>query len=616
MLESRPSGAIKDRPLTRQIEQYLLVGILVLGCLLRLGHLWAIWDTAFLKTPLFLVGANSDQYAFWQWAHTILAGDLLGRNTYHPFNSWMKAIAPLETWYRWWGGKQIFQQAPFYPYWVAGLRALSWNSLRFVILVQLLVGALQPLIMFWLAKRLFDARAGLVAAALTAFYGPFIFHQGTLLRDWLPPILEPLALVALLRARETGRGAHWLVAGGILGTALLTKEGVLLFVPLALLWLFLEYRPSVRQAGASAATLLLGFLLALSPLMIRNGIVGAPLFAISNRAAEGFIIGNAADAVGTFIPKTLGKILARSNGRLLPTIQETLGTYHGDWAGFVDQQVFKFRGLVDPFEVPNNVSFSYGLEISPALWFTLRYGIIFPLGVAGFVLSLRTWRRHRLLWLYGLSTVGGLMAANILARYRLALVPVLVVYGAAGVVSVFEMVRSRRTAKIKLYLLLVAGVAVAQHVLVPSRLLQDAPDHSIHSFDYLVSADIYASEGRLDRAVAEMERLQEKAGERPSLASIVADARFLEGNYRAQWAEHLIKEGKWEEARRQAELAEAAYKHLNLSAPNSVLGGLYLALGEPARARGFYERFLALGPDGSKADEVRRILSRLDDSPK
>ncbi len=156
-----------------------------------------------MKFPL--VWDQSDQYAFWQWAQTILAGDLLGRNTYHPYFDGMQEIAPLETWYRWWGGKEIFQHPPLYPYAVAAILAVSGNSMAAVLLAQLLLGALQPLVLFGLGRRLFDGQVGLVAAALTAFYGPFIFYQGVLLRDWLPPLLEPVALLALLRAHDSHR---------------------------------------------------------------------------------------------------------------------------------------------------------------------------------------------------------------------------------------------------------------------------------------------------------------------------------------------------------------------------------------------------------------------------
>lgn len=611
-----PGGDFLDRLASTRMTTLVLVGILVLGCAVRLVHFWAISRTAFLQITF--VSTNSDLYATWHWARVILAGDWLGRDTYHPYFAWMKEMAPLETWYHWWGGKEIFHQAPLYPYWVAGLLAVSNKSIGFVILSQLLVGALQPLVMFCLARRAFDDRVGLVAAALAAFYGPFIFHQGTLLRDWIPPLLEPITLLALLRARASGLARDGLLGGVLIGLATLTKENALLLLPMAILWLVFEYRKAPGRAGASAAVLLVGFLIALSPLLLRNSLVGAPLFALSNRAAEGIIEGNAADTfpVSLHHPLSMPRILERSNGRLGAVVRETLATYQGDWLGFVKMQLLKLRGLADPLEVPNNVGFPYGLEISPILRPTLRYGVILPLGVAGFLLSLGAWRRHLLLALYGLFTVGGMMIAIILARYRLVVVPVLIVYGAAGLVWLFEALRKRETAKTMTFLGLLVGLAVVQHLLLPFWHLRDIPYYTLHHSDYFFAAQIYASEARPDRAVAELERLQARVRQRPGFARVAYETTLYEGNYRAQWAGQLIEKGEIEKARQQAELAQEAFaQHLTLSDPYFTLGNLYLKLGEPVKARAFFERFLEREPAGPRAETVRHILERPKEPP-
>jgi 4-amino-4-deoxy-L-arabinose transferase-like glycosyltransferase len=553
-------------------------------------------------------------YANWQWALRILAGDWLGRDTYHPYFEWMKAIAPLETWYRWWGGKEIFQQAPLYPYWVAGLMALSSRSLSFVILVQLMVGALQPLVMFALARRLFDERVGLVAAALTALYGPFIFYEGVLLRDWLPPVLEPLALLALLNAWGSGRSRDWLLAGGTLGAALLTKETVLLFLLLVGVWLLWETWPPHRQIGRAGAWILVGLLLSLSPLLLRNVVVGAPVFALSNRAAQSFIAGNAIDSSPTWGKWGLSSrrgILERSDGKLPAVIQETLRMYQGDYGLFLRKQALKLRGLIDPYEAPNNESYYYGLDISPVLRFTLRYGFIFPLGIAGLLLSLPTWRGQRLLYLYMLAALGGLLFSVTLGRYRLVLVPGLTLYAAAFLVWLSHTVSDKQVLRALGGLGAVVGVALAQQLWLPLA----KPEQYVRPHEYLLSAQVYASEGRLDRSVAELDRLRERAEQLPDFANLVDTAALPEGDYRAQWAKQLLEEGRRAEAQQQVKLAEAAYaRRPDLSYPCYNLALLYLKLNEPAKARPFLERFLELDPQGPQAGRVRRLLVELKDA--
>src|SRR5262249_39246530 len=293
-----------------------------------------IEDTAFPDLPLLL--NQTDLFSNVEWPRTILGGDWLGRSTYHPYFNWMRERGTAEAWYRWWGGQMILQQAPLYPYWVAGWSAILGESLRWVRLVQLVLGALDSLVICWLARRLCDVRVGLLAAAMTALYGPFIFHQGALLRDWLPPILEPLALLAIVRARDTDRLRDWLLAGGALGVALLAKETLLLFLPLLALWLFVQYGYAWRNACLAGAALILGLTVMLSPVFIRNAMVGAPLLALSNRAAEGFIEGNAPDSqsVGFNVPDSLPGILERANGHFTAVVYETLRLYKGDWIAY------------------------------------------------------------------------------------------------------------------------------------------------------------------------------------------------------------------------------------------------------------------------------------------
>ncbi len=594
--------------------KWLLVTILALGLLARLLHFWVISGTAYPR-----IGDElpfTDMYVNLHWARTILAGDWLGRETYHPYFHWMKQIAPLETWYRWWGGKEIFQQAPLYPYLLAGLLALCKASVTWVLFFQLLIGALQPLVLYWLAASLFGARVGLVAAVLTALYGPFIFHQGVHLRDWLPPLLEPLALFALLRANATNRGGAWGMAGAALGLALLTKETVLLFLPFVGLWLLWENWPDWRRSIRPGALLLGGFLLCLSPLLLRNALVGAPVFALSNRAAESIIEGNAADGspVGLDWPRSMQGILERSGGRLGAVVLETLGTYQGDWIRFLRLLPRKVSGLVDPFEVPNNVSFYYGLELSPVLRLTLGYGLVFPLGLVGFLMSLNTWRRHFLAILYGLTVVGSLMVAPVIARYRLTLVPVLILYAAVMLIRSADAARERNARATLGIVGLVLAACFVQRVLLP--LPQEGKNvRMLNPLEYLGSEQVYVKDKEYDRAAAQAALLLEKARRIPDYAGRVP---LYEADYRVLRAQHLIEQGANTEANHELALAVAAYARLRETTASYLyynIALLYFKLGEEAQAERYLRLFLEQDPDDPKADEARWLLLRLKGSP-
>ena len=65
-----------------------------------------------------------------RWASAILAGDLLSRDTPHQETVEMQHIAPIESWYQWWGGRQVLHWAPLYPYTLAGMRAVAHTRSR------------------------------------------------------------------------------------------------------------------------------------------------------------------------------------------------------------------------------------------------------------------------------------------------------------------------------------------------------------------------------------------------------------------------------------------------------------------------------------------------------
>jgi hypothetical protein len=591
---------------------WLIAAALSVALGTRLWHFAAISGTAFPELPT--VSQESDMFVNVEWARRIKSGDWLGRDAYHPYFDWMRDVGPLESWHRWWGGKEVFQQAPLYPYWIAAVWSLIGESFQGILFVQLLLGVLQVFLVYKLSERAFGFKAGVVAGGLCAAYGPLIFHQGLLLRDGLTALLDPLTLWLLLRAKNSRTMKAFGAAGLGAGAATLAKETFALFLPLCLFWIWIESHPPRIRAWRPLTAFLAGCFIALSPLIARNILVGAPIASLSNRTAEALTVGNAADGfpIGMYVPPSTKAILETSDGKLWALGREILATYRGDWNRLIGHVALKARGLVDPFEVADNASFNYGREISPALRWSLTWGLLFPFGVTGVVWAFGRWREQSLLALYVFFQVAGILGTVVIGRYRLPLAIAFFACGSFGLLQLFGALRRRHWAPVATYGSLVLGLVIVQHAWAPIPEVRKNHRWAIDSAEHACLATAYAEQGRPDRAVPELERLRMKALRDTAFAAVIEVVDPLLADYRVLWADELLKQGKPAAARVQADLASAVYAaHPEGEGSYYEIGRVYSALGDTSQAAHYLERFLVANPDDGKAGEARRMLEEI-----
>jgi hypothetical protein len=178
---------------------------------------------------------------------------------------------------------------PVYPYFLAGLYALggSFEAARWV---QAVVGSLLVPAVGLAGARAFSPRAGLFAAAAAAFYPELVWFS---VHFWSETVFMVLLwwgierLVAADAAEGLRRAA---LAGLFWGVAVLTRETVLYFVPLAALWLATSRLPRARARGAA---FLLAAVLAVAPWTWRNWAVFRAFVPVSTAGGQNLFQGNA-----------------------------------------------------------------------------------------------------------------------------------------------------------------------------------------------------------------------------------------------------------------------------------------------------------------------------------
>ena len=148
-------------------------GIFLLALTVRLIHVWQI-----RRSPFF----------------DVLLGDA------HGYDEWARRIAGGE-----WMGRDVFYQAPLYPYFLGVIYATIGHSLLAVRVIQAVIGAGSCALLALAGERFFRASppntersrsksVGLIAGIGLAIYAPAIFFDGLLQKSVLDLFFLSLSL--------------------------------------------------------------------------------------------------------------------------------------------------------------------------------------------------------------------------------------------------------------------------------------------------------------------------------------------------------------------------------------------------------------------------------------
>jgi 4-amino-4-deoxy-L-arabinose transferase-like glycosyltransferase len=124
---------------------------------------------------------------------------------------------------------------PGFPALIGSLILIFGRDTESLVWAVRLLALLNPLLAYFLAKRLSSPAAGLIAAALLTLFGFTVMSTFMLNIDSVLLTFYLLALLALLAAIKRDSSALALLSGVLLGASILTKETAFANLPLALL---------------------------------------------------------------------------------------------------------------------------------------------------------------------------------------------------------------------------------------------------------------------------------------------------------------------------------------------------------------------------------------------
>ncbi|MCK4343152.1 MAG: glycosyltransferase family 39 protein [Phycisphaerae bacterium] len=417
----------------KQSRGWLLApaAIFVLALGLRLVYLGNIRDIGFFEQPV------SDGYVYDQRARGIAAGDWLG---------------PVD-----------FVHAPLYAYLLGLIKIVGGESLWLPRVVQTLGGASACVLLFLACRRLFDLHVAGVAAIWLALYPPAIFFDGLIQKAGLTLLLSTLLLWLVVRSTYQPVWWGWGIVGLVLGLLILTRQNMLALAPLIIAWLWfgLRARPRLQRlqwAGLAA----LGVVLTLFPWALRNRVVTGEWVLTTPNLGQNFAMGNHPEATGTYLPHKRGRssaeheqaewVKAAEKACDRPLSAREVSDYYfaaaAEWikanpGAWLRLTLIKCSLVWGAYELPDTEDYYLYQEWSLLLRTldrVLHFGVLCPLAAAGVVLTCQEWRRLWFLYGWLLLTTLAVAAFVVFARYRFPLVPVLLIFAAAGLVESIRLV--------------------------------------------------------------------------------------------------------------------------------------------------------------------------------
>ncbi len=526
-MRPRPTASIpRAWRRVRSPETLALAGILLLGLALRGLYLRELSSAPDFSCP---TAIDSDYHD--DWARGLLTGNWnRGR--------WNERLDIPDV---------AYFRPPGYAHFLAMVYAVCGQSYLAARIAQMGVGLASCVLAWWFGRRWFGSAVGLIFAGFMSAYWVLIYYEGELHAPCLLVFLGLVLLSVLARWVERTSLIRCGLAGAVLGLFALVRPNILLFVPCVLgwCWWIVRGRQNPVRFARAASALLIGIAVVIAPVTIRNYVVSRDWVLISSNAGLALRVGNHESASGVgdgFMPglseftgidgwstydypRIVRGLAKKLNRPLTPSeasrhlAGEALGyiwNHPLDWARLTAKKAAIFWG---PVEIDSNKELHYARQDSGVLrslpgGFALALSLA-VVGTALLVRDVRPARRPRadrntrdvkrwqvtvLVLLYAAAYSVSFLPFAITTRYRLPIVPSLLVLGAYGVYRVVQFAAARDARRTAVW----AAVGIGVFALSVTSLAVAEPDQA--GWHYYL-ANVYGRGGLTDRAMDEYRRV-------------------------------------------------------------------------------------------------------------
>ena len=392
----------------------------------------------YMNSDIYPILAYSDSYSYFLWAKDISSGDL-------------------------WGSKS-FIKWPLYAYFLSFLLKLFKNNVTAVYLFQYLLGAVNCVLVYFIAKIIFNELVGRIAALVCAWCGLFIFYDSLLTYTNLSLFLNSLLFLFLLGIEDKPGNNKLFWAGIFLGICVITQASIALFGILAIIWILKKQNTDWRKLPFKFLFFLFGLGIIVGGVALRNFLVEKDFVLIAGNVGFNFYSGNNPEANGTFFcPANIAlnqedmfrdsRIIASAQtGRYLKT-SEVSHFWFNKAINFIRKNPCQWLGLLlrkinyafSSKEFVHDLEYDFlagRIRIFKIMFMDLKF--ILPFSLLGIFLAFKKSRQAALLYIILFTLAFSISLFFVTARYRIIMVPYLVIFCAFGLWSIYDALKDRR----------------------------------------------------------------------------------------------------------------------------------------------------------------------------
>ena len=406
-------------------------------------------------------------------------------------------------------GRTVFNGMPLYAYFLGFIYSIFGHSIDAVRYIQAFLGTASCLIVYLLARHIFSRKIGLLSAFIYLMYGLFVFYEAHLLGVTLAIFLTLFAILMLFHSLLRQSTLNFFITGIIIGLSSLTMAGILTFIPFVLLGIFYIYGKKIKTL-VSCLILLVGMVCPISIAALHNYLAEKDLVIMSAHGGITFYNGNNPNASPYFesIIELYGsgkesliydsRIVAEKDLKRSLKPSEVSSYWMRKGINYILHNPFDYVQLVfrkilavlNKYEFyDSTISFKRMKQFTPILNIpVITFSMIFPFAILGILLNLRLNRKVYFLYSYLFSYTVFLILFMIFSRYRLPLLPVLIIFSACGFHKTWESVITQRKDLLRYAAIVFAGVLVV-NIPVSEKNIETLGDYNYLGLSYTKIGD-------------------------------------------------------------------------------------------------------------------------------